>query len=141
MKKPFLALFLLSATAAWAQTQSDAEPAPPEMPTNLTFDTDVYFIEPKFTLSFGARGLTGTKTSFHGTGHISTSQDVGGVTGDPTTRTYHDGTVSPDGRTTLIDNGDGTTTSVPISPDGFTNTWSFTSQTQITSTGDLALHT
>ena len=141
MKKPFLALFLLSATAAWAQTQSDAEPAPPEMPTNLTFDTDVYFIEPKFTLSFGARGLTGTKTSFHGTGHISTSQDVGGVTGDQTPRTYHDGTVSPDGRTTVIDNGDGTTTVVPISPDGFTNTWSFTSQTQITSTGDLALHT
>jgi hypothetical protein len=141
MKKPFLALFLLTATAAFAQSQTDAEPAPPEMPTNLTFDTDVYFIEPKFTLSYGARGLTGTKASFHGTGHISTSQDVGPVTGNTAARTYHDGTVGLDARTTLIDNGDGTTTSVPISPDGFTNTWSFTSATQVAANGDIAMHT
>ncbi len=142
MKKPFLALFLLSATAAMAQSNTDStEPAPPEMPTNLTFDTDVYFVEPKLTLSFGARGLSGTKSSFHGTGHISTSQDVGPVTGNTLPRTYHDGTVGLDARTTTIQNGDGTTTNVAISPDGYTNTWSFSQQSQVTATGDIDMHT
>src|SRR5882724_4012120 len=139
MKKISLALFLLTATAALAQSES--EPAPPEMPSNLTFDTDVYFVEPKFTLYFGVRGLSGTKTSFHGTGHISTTQDVGPVTGNTLPRSYNDGKVGLDARTTMQDNGDGTSTVTPISPDGFTNTWSYGSSSQVTANGDIALHT
>ncbi|MSU70626.1 MAG: hypothetical protein EXS39_07620 [Opitutaceae bacterium] len=138
MKKTLLALFLLSATAALAQ--EEAEAGQPDATNNLTFDTDIYIAEPKFTLSFGVRSLGGSKSTFQGTGHLLSSQDIGPMIGIGTPRIYHDGTVNLDARGGVVDNGDGTTTFVPISPDGRTNTWSFINDAQAL-TGNIALHT
>jgi hypothetical protein len=143
MNKRFLALFLLPAAVALAQQSQDSgEPPPPEMPTNLTFETDVYFYIPKFTLNFGLRGLSGTKSTFRGVGTLASPQDIGdlftgGLSG---VRTYQDGQVIPDARVTSINNGDGTSITIPIAPDGRTNSWSILSDTQVV--GDnVAFHT
>ena len=138
MNQRLLALLLLSSATAMAQSATADEPAPSEMPSNLTFDTDLYFVEPKLTLSFGARGLSGTKSSFRGSGKLESSLDVNGPAG--TMRTYHDGAVGPDTRSNTIDNGDGTTTSEPIAPDGKTDNWRFDSDKQAVDPG-IAMHT
>jgi hypothetical protein len=133
MNKRLLALLLLSLfSSSVALAQSADEEAPQsEMPSNLTFETDIYFVVPKFTLSFGARGLSGTKSSFRGTGHLESVSSIDSASG--LLRTYHDGTVG-------VDTRGSSTTFQPIAPDGKTNTWSFTSDKQIVGDG-IALHT
>lgn len=136
MKKRFIALCLLTATAGYAEQDSEPEP-----PSNLFFDTDVYIYEPKFTISYGARALTGAKSSFSGSGKITDSfQAVGGVTGTGEARTYHDGAVDPDTRGAAVDDGNGGVVNIPITPDGQTNTWGFADVKQILPDGTIAMH-
>ncbi len=137
MKKRFVALCLLTATVGFAESDSQPEP-----PSNLFFDTDVYIYEPKFSISFGARGLSGAKSSFGGIGIITdTGQSIGGdTTSTNAQRIYHDGIVGIDSRTVVVDDGNGANTSLPITPDGQTNTWGFAQASQILSDGSIAMH-
>jgi hypothetical protein len=136
MKKRFAALCLLSAITAFADSDAPVEP-----PSNLFFDTDVYVYEPKFTIRFGARVLTGAKSSFSGFGIVTdTVQSIGDTTSTNAQRTYHDGVVGVDTRTVVVDDGNGATTSQPITPDGKTNTWGFAQDSQIQPDGSIALH-
>src|SRR5476651_60736 len=103
MNKRFIALCLLSATAGYAEQDSEPEP-----PSNLFFDTDVYIYEPKFTISYGQRALSGAKTSFSGSAHVTDSfQHLAGVTGTGEARVYHDGDVLTDSRGVSVDDGNG----------------------------------
>jgi len=137
MKKRFVALCLLSATVGFADQDSQPEP-----PSNLFFDTDVYVYEPKFSINFGARALSGAKSSFSGTGIIAdTAQSIGDTTSTNAARVYHDGVVGLDSRTVVVDDGNGSSTSQPITPDGQTNTWGFGQSSQILPDGSIALHT
>jgi hypothetical protein len=136
MKKRFVALCLLSATVGFADQDSQPEP-----PSNLFFDTDVYVYEPKFSINFGARALTGAKSSFSGMGIITdTAQSIGDTTSTNVARVYHDGVVGLDSRTVVVDDGNGSSTSQPITPDGMTNTWGFGQASQIQADGSIALH-
>jgi hypothetical protein len=137
MKKSLLLLLLPTAIAAFAQ--SDQEP-----PT-LTFDTDVYIQVPKYTLSIGNRGLSGSKASFSGFGRIQSSQDIGGLVGDGSTRSYQDGSVRPDARIVLDSAGapvlDDAGNPIPITPDGKTNSWNYLNSSQALPNGNIAMHT
>ena len=135
MKKRFLALCLLMALPCYAE-----QDAPPDEPSNLFFDTDIFLYEPKFTLSFGVRGLGGLKSSFVGSGRIQSVQDFGDPTGSGVARTYHDGAVDPDQRTITVDDGNGGATQVPITPDGLTNSWGFGDAKQIQPDNTIAMH-
>jgi hypothetical protein len=136
----FLVLVLLGAVAVRAQDEGNRPPAPP--PENLTFLTDEYIYVPKYTLSFGVRSLSGSKAAFSGKGQIFSSiDDIGAATGANLTRKYHDGTVLPDARTVLVDSGGGTSSSVPVPPDGQTNTWTYRDAAQVTPDGNIAMHT
>ncbi|HWA09309.1 MAG TPA: hypothetical protein VG838_07670 [Opitutaceae bacterium] len=137
MKKRFIALCcLLTATAVYAEPDSEPEP-----PTNLFFDTDVYIYLPKFTLTYGMRGLSGAKSSFHGFGHVTDeAQHIADTTGTGETRIYHDGDVGVDQRTVSIDDGNGGVVSLLITPDGSTNTWGFADAKQIVGDGTIAMH-
>ena len=108
----------LLSCAVFAQPDADAIPDFSSL--------DEYFYLPKTTLSFGFRALSGAKTSFSGHGSIAAPESPDYSLAANISRTYHDGLVSPDGRSTTVDNGDGTTTSTLIASDGKTNTWSFT---------------
>ena len=136
MNKRFLVLCLLTATAAYAE-----EDAAPEPPSNLFFDTDVYVYEPKFTLSYGMRSLSGAKSAFSGTAKITdASQRIAGVTGTGEDRIYHDGAVRVDPRGVSVDDGNGGSVNVPITPDGKTNSWGFGEAKQILPDGTIAMH-
>ncbi len=140
MKKSSLAaLLLLTASAGFAQQKPDE---------NLTFDTDDFIHEPKFTISVGYRGISGAKTTFSGKVHVeSTLPDVP-LKGTDAVRTYSDGSVGLDTRKQKDENGveitvtnaDGTISSVPIVPDGKTNTWSAATVKQITGDGTATMH-
>jgi hypothetical protein len=133
MKLRLLAFFLLP-VAAMAQ-------ADPSVPTNLFFDTDLVAIIPKWTLQYGVRGLVGASTSFRGTGYVESVQQQGDFTAKSIARTYHDGTVGVDRRTATIDDGTGRTITVPVTPDGKTNTWSYTNTSQAQPDGTMDMHT
>jgi hypothetical protein len=158
MKQLRFALILSALTLCALRAQPDSEPIPDF--TNL----DEFVYEPKTTLSFGFHMLSGAKTSFHGHGRINVP--AGEVPNNATDanilRVYHDGNVRPDNRGTLVNNGDGTTTTttdsngisttvdngdatftfVPIDPDGKTNAWSFSNDRQATEApGFIAMHT
>ncbi len=136
MNKRFLVLCLLTATAVYAEEDSAPEP-----PSNLFFDTDVYIYEPKFTLSYGMRSLSGAKSSFSGTAMITDpSQHLAGVTGTGENRIYHDGAVRVDPRGVSVDDGNGGSVNVPITPDGKTNSWGFGEAKQILPDGTIAMH-
>lgn len=128
-------LYLLALCAAHAQRGGEPEPIPDF--TNL----DEFIYEPKTTLSIGIRSVGGAKTSFRGKGIIKSTEDIGNATDTNVTRRYHDGAVSADTRTTLIDNGDGTTSLVPITPDGKTASWNFSDDRQSAEApGYIAMH-
>jgi len=142
MKRTSLLVFaLLGSVALRAQSSDDSDhhTAPP--PENLTFLTDEYIYIPKYRFSLGMRGLSGSKTSFSGRGVITSAADyIGDTTSTNYSRTYHDGTVSVDTRTITTDDGNGTSVSVPIAPDGMTNNWSYIDASQITPAGNVAMH-
>ena len=134
-----LVLALLGSVALRAQEESEHRTAPP--PENLTFLTDEYIYIPKYKFSLGLRALTGSKTSFSGRGLITSPFDnVGAATGTGFSRIYHDGTVSPDTRTVNMEDGNGGSVNVPIAPDGKTNTWTYLDASQVTPTGNIAMH-
>ena len=140
MKRTSLLIFaLFGSLALRAQDESDHPTAPP--PENLTFLTDEYIYIPKYRFSLGIRGLSGSKTTFSGRGSITSATDyLGDTTSANYSRSYHDGTVSVDTRTITTDDGNGNSVSVPIAPDGMTNNWSYIDATQVTSAGNIAMH-
>ena len=140
MKRISLLVFaLFGLVALRAQDESDHPTAPP--PENLTFLTDEYIYIPKYRFSLGMRGLSGSKTTFSGRGAIASAADyIGDTTSTNYSRSYHDGTVSVDTRTITTDDGNGTSVSVPIAPDGMTNNWSYIDASQITPAGNVAMH-
>jgi hypothetical protein len=122
-----------------AQEENEHQSAPP--PENLTFLTDEYIYIPKYKFSFGMRALSGSKTSFSGWGSIaSTLENPGLATATGLARTYHDGSVGLDTRTLSNDDGNGGSTSVPIAPDGKTANWTYLDASQVTPTGNIAMH-
>lgn len=125
-----------------AQEKQDEEqkPVPEEIPNFNQLDEFIYV--PKSTLSLGTRlFLNGPKTTYAGQGAIPSGvgplapPDAANVS-----RTYMDGYVAPDSRTTPTTTGDGSTVEVPIAPDGRTNSWSYDNASQVLPNGDLAFH-
>lgn len=149
-----LCLACLPLVGLRAADDKEEQQAPEEIPNFNQLDEYVYV--PKSTLSLGARFLLrGPKTSYSGQGSIPSTVNPG----DDTTvavpnisRTYIDGTVSPDARTVTVNTGLGGTISVPITSDGRTNSWSYDNSgtilwnygangTQLLPNGNLAFHT
>lgn len=135
------AFLLFACCIARADDDQKQEQPPEEIPDFSNLDEYVYV--PKTTLNFGTRFLEGPKTSFHGHGQIPSPTDPGS---DPTIanidRTYYDGRVSPDSRSTTVDNGNGTSTTVPVGSDGKTDTWSYDYASQSTTApGYIQFHT
>lgn len=82
------------------------------------------------SLRFGLRYVGGPKVSFGNLGNVSSTLNVGDAA-TVASRTYNDGTVGTDTRTSVDGN--------PVH-DGLTNTWSFQENSQITPGGDVAFH-
>ena len=149
MKKFRLALVVFATVSSLARAQDDQPQKPPtEIPDFSNLDDYIY--EPKSIVSYGYRRLSGPKLKFFGTGHLATTEDAGALVGSNLTRTYHDGTVSPDARVTgrvdpngnqVLDPDSNGQISVPVGADGHTNTWSFQNASQVTPDGFLAFHT
>ena len=99
-------------------------------------DDDLVMYIPKFAVKLGFRGISGVKTGSAGTGLLASNSILGSPTGADA-RLYHDGFVSFDARTVIDPAGN----TVPITPDGRTNTWAFRNNTQATSNdGLIAMH-
>jgi hypothetical protein len=127
-----------------ARAADDEQKAPPEEIPNFN-QLDEYIYVPKSTLSLGARlFLKGPKATYAGQGSIPSPVDPGGLNtvGVPNiSRTYIDGTVSPDARSFPVNNGVGETSQTNIPQDGRTNTWSYDNQSQLLANGDMTFHT
>ncbi len=104
-----------------------------------TIDDDMILYTQKWAVKLGFRDISGAKSSFSGTGKISSVQDIG--PDEPLTnvrqRNYQDGSVLRDTRA-LVDPAGRTT---PITPDGKTNSWTFASDTQAEINGIIQMHT
>jgi hypothetical protein len=131
----------LSALSVCALRAQDEKQGPPPVEIPDFSNLDEYIYVPKSMLHFGSRFISGPKSSFSGKGRISTGEDISVTTGTATGRSYHDGGVGLDSRTTTVDNGDGTSTSVPVPNDGKTNTWFYSDSRQLTSDGLMTFHT
>src|SRR5688572_7217439 len=126
MKSFRFALIALVSAVGVANAQDEERRAPPvEIPDFSNLDEYIY--EPKSTVRFGFRYISGAKTSFSGQGRIPSPEDPGAATGANVARVYHDGSVLPDARVVArLDSGgnpiiDPQTNSPafdPISPDG-----------------------
>jgi len=101
---------------------------------------DEYIYQPKSNAVVGMRFISGVRTSFKGNGTISSPEAIPDPTAANISRTYHDGEVAPDARGMSVDNGNGTTGSVPITPDGKTNSWGYDSTSQVTTNDYLQMH-
>lgn len=102
-----------------------------------TQDDDLIQYVPKYTVRLGFRDITGVTSAFGAKGHLTTGDP--GTTEGVRDRDYHDGFVSKDARTVADPSG----RMVPITPDGRTNTWEYTSSTQVLTgdkTGLIAMH-
>lgn len=135
----YLRLALIASVFAACELHAQrGEPEPIPDFSNL----DEYIYEPKTTLILGLRSIGGAKTSIRGTGTISEPREtIGKDTEGNIFRIYHDGSLQPDARFTTTDNGDGTSSFTPVSPDGKTNTWSFVNDKQATEfPGYIAMH-
>lgn len=126
-----------------ADDQEEQKQAPEEIPNFSQLDEYIYV--PKSTLSLGTRFfMKGPKTSYSGQGlnpSPVTPGDDTTVSVPNISRTYIDGTVYPDARTIGLNTGLGGQTSVPISSDGRTNSWTYTNANQLLPNGDMAFHT
>lgn len=148
MKHFRFAFFALAAVAGPALAQDEERRAPPiEIPDFSNLDEYIY--EPKSTVRFGFRHISGAKTSFSGQGKIPAPQDPGPETGANLTRVYHDGAVRPDSRAVarldssgnpIIDPATNQQVFDPIAPDGRTNTWNYTDASQLSRLGYVAFH-
>lgn len=149
MKHFRFALIAFVSIVGLASAQDEERRAPPiEIPDFSNLDEYIY--EPKSTVRFGFRYLSGAKTSFSGQGRIPSPEDPGAATGANLLRVYHDGSVQPDARVVArLDNGgnpiiDPQTNSPvfdPIAPDGRTNTWNYVDASQLSRPGYVAFQT
>lgn len=143
MKFPRFLFIAVASLCGLAHAQDEERRAPPvEIPDFSNLDEYIY--EPRSTVTFGFRYISGAKTSFSGQGRIPSPENPGAATGANLLRVYHDGSVQPDARTiSRLDSGgnpilDPQTNSPvfdPIAPDGKTNTWNYTDASQLTGTG------
>jgi hypothetical protein len=138
MKSLRLVFSLCAFAACSLHAQEERQAPPTEIPDFSNLEEYIYV--PKSTLQFGFRNLSGPKTSFSGKGNLLASEMIGTATNANEARVYHDGSVSTDGRTTTVDNGDGTSTTVPVPNDGKTNTWAYASDKQLVD-GYMTFHT
>jgi hypothetical protein len=139
MKHLRLAFVALASLAGIAFAQDEERRAPPvEIPDFSNLDEYIY--EPKSTVTFGFRYISGAKTSFFGQGRIPSPEDPGPATGANLLRIYHDGSVRPDARVVarldsagnpVIDPQTGGPAFDPIAPDGKTNTWNYSDASQL----------
>jgi hypothetical protein len=136
------ALFLPLATVWAADDQKEEHQAPDEIPNFNQLDEYIYV--PKTTLSMGTRYfLHGPKTTYSGQGlnpSVVSPGDDSTVNVPNLTRTYIDGSVSPDQRTIPVATGEGATFGVPIPSDGRTNTWQYVNNSQLLPNGDITFH-
>jgi hypothetical protein len=138
-----LTLLALAPGALWADTNPDADQEqqqkpPTEIPDFSNLDEYVYV--PKSTATFGYRIISGVKAKFSGSAMIAAQEALPPQFGANLNRTYHDGNVSEDTRSVITENGDGTAVNGPITPDGKTNTWTYTDSSQVTTDGFLQFH-
>ncbi len=148
MKHLRLALFTAVSSLGLAHAQDEERRGPPvEIPDFSNLDEYIY--EPKSTVRFGFRYVSGAKTSFSGQGRIPSPQDPGAATGANLNRVYHDGAVRPDGRVVARQDSSGnpiidpqTNAQIfdPIAPDGRTNTWNYIDGSQLSRLGYVAFH-
>jgi hypothetical protein len=121
----------------------EQKPIPEEIPNFSQLDEYIYV--PKSTLSLGTRFLLkGPKTTYGGQGTNPAPVNPGAdntVDVPNISRTYIDGTISPDQRTVTINAGLGGEQTVPIASDGRTNTWTYDNQSQLLNNGDMTFHT
>lgn len=149
MKHLRFALIAFASTAGLGYAQDEERRAPPvEIPDFSNLDEYIY--EPKSTVRFGFRYLSGAKTSFSGQGRIPSPEDPGAATGANLLRVYHDGSVQPDARVVarldsggnpIIDPQTNSPSFDPIAPDGLTNTWNYVDASQLSLPGYVAFHT
>jgi hypothetical protein len=128
-----LGAFLFTAGIAALRAQ---EGGPPQEEIITDFGIDEFIYTPKLTLTLGIRGISGAKAAFTGHGTITSLQPYADSTTPNLIRYYSDGIVAPDSRT--ITDADGNTT--PITPDGYTNSWSYLYAGQVQSDGNMAFH-
>jgi len=148
MKHLRLALVAFASTVGLAYAQDDeARRAPPvEIPDFSNLDEYIY--EPKSTLSFGIRYVSGAKIGFGAAqGRILSRNSPGEATGTDAIRIYQDGAVQPDTRGVgrvdeqgqpVVNPDTGLQYIDPIPPDGKTNTWNYTDASQLTREGFVA---
>lgn len=122
------------------QDDQDQQQKPPEEIPDFS-GLNEYIYQPKTTLNFGFRSISGVKSSFSGSGIVPiptldtdsamTSNTPELPLSDPTVPVtganvnYHDGVVGSDTRTIQNDNGNGSATAILASPDGKTNSWAY----------------
>ncbi|MGH7996595.1 MAG: hypothetical protein ACREFX_09615 [Opitutaceae bacterium] len=108
---------------------------PTEIPDFSNLDEYIYV--PRSTVTFGYRFISGVRARFSGNGTVGAPEGVPSEAPN-IQRFYHDGSTEPDARSTSLDNGNGTSSSVPENgADGKTNTWSYMDPSQITADGFL----
>src|SRR5688572_20406621 len=149
MKHFRLALLAFASITGLAYAQDEERRAPPvEIPDFSNLDEYIY--EPKSTVRFGFRYLSGAKTSFSGQGRLPSPEDPGAATGANQLRVYHDGSVQPDARVVarldtsgnpIIDPQTNSPAFDPITPDGRTNSWNYTDASQLSRPGFVAFQT
>ena len=138
MKSLRLVFSLCAIAACSLRAQEERQAPPTEIPDFSNLDEYIYV--PKSTLQFGFRNLSGPKTSFFGKGNLLAKENIGTATSANETRAYHDGSVAADTRTTTVDNGDGTSSTISVPNDGKTNTWAYAADKQLID-GYMAFHT
>ena len=139
MKHLRLLVVAFASLAGLAFAQEEERRAPPvEIPDFSNLDEYIY--EPRSTLTFGFRYVSGAKTSFSGRGSLPSPEDPGAARGANLQRAYHDGAVQPDGRVVsrldnsgnpIIDPQTNNPIFDPIAPDGRTNSWNYTDANQL----------
>lgn len=130
----------LASLAGLLRAADEERRAPPvEIPDFSNLDEYIY--EPRSTLTFGFRYVSGAKTSFSGRGSLPSPEDPGAARGANLSRAYHDGGVQPDARVVsrldnsgnpVIDPQTSNPVFDPIAPDGRTNSWNYTNANQLT---------
>lgn len=135
------AMILPLALRAADDQKEDEKQQPDEIPNFSQLDEYIYV--PKTTLSLGERYfLKGPKTTYTGQGLNPSQVDPGADATVPNvSRTYIDGSVSPDQRTVPVATGEGATVATSIPSDGRTNTWGYDNASQLLPNGDIAFHT
>jgi hypothetical protein len=138
-----LCIACLPVAAVRADDAKEEKQAPEDIPNFNQLDEYIYI--PKSTLSIGTRFyFRGPKTTYSGQGTNPSTVNPGAddtVLVPNISRTYIDGTVEPDQRMVTINAGLGGQTTVPIAPDGRTNTWGYDNASQILPNGNIAFHT